>query len=212
MMKCASLKMALGEKRIDRWRICVRMGPNGQGGDYIPEKPLLGEYSIPMGGVNVTSVDTFRLDGSQMRDAVELRVQEYPNRQTLGTIFKKMTTNESPERCGKYANARDYFGGEKLKTMDGNPEDLPEIKSCRSFESDNITGAIGRRIIRNIRKPKFFRDRDGEKANGLFLEINRDGLGDFLTDPYTAYIMWDEVLFRFSGSAETLGSTTGLAT
>ena len=51
----------------------------------------------------------------------------------------------------------DYFFGDKLKITEGNPEELPCVKDCRSFESDDLTGAIGRRIISNIRKPKFAR-------------------------------------------------------
>ena len=119
-----------------------------------------------MGGVNLTSMDTFRLVGSKMRDSIELRVQENPHRGIIGSIFKRMATNESLECCDKYENARDYFFGDKLKIMEGNPEELPCIKDCRSFESDNLTGAIGRRIICNSSKAKFARERDVDPEKG----------------------------------------------
>ena len=100
------------------------------------------------------------MTGSKMRDSIELRVQEYPRRKIIGPIFKKMATNEANERCGKYENARGYFFGDKHKIMDGNAEDPPCVKGCRSFEIDDLTGAIGRRIICNSSKPKFARERD----------------------------------------------------
>ena len=147
-----------------------------------------------MGGANLTIADTFRLAGSKMRDHIEIRVQEYPHRKIIVAIFKRMVTNESTERCGKYENARGYFFGDKLGIMEGNPEELPCVKGCRSSECDNLTGAIGRRIIRNSSKPKFARERDVSPTKGHFLKINRDRMGSFLTDPYARYLMWAKVL------------------
>ena len=142
-------------------------------------------------------MDNFRLAGSKMNDSIELRVQEYPRQKITGPIFKRMATNESLERCDKYENVRDYFFGDKLEIMDGNTEEPPPpcIKDWLSFESDNLTGAIGRRTIWNIIKPKFVRERDVDPTKGNILKINRDRLGSFLTDPYTRYLMRDKVLF-----------------
>ena len=61
------------------------------------DKCLISEYAKPMGGVNLTSMDTFRLAGSKMHDSIELRVQEYPHQKIIGSIFKRMATSESPE-------------------------------------------------------------------------------------------------------------------
>ena len=101
LAKCVSLKVAL-KKCTGRWHICGGTGSDGKGGDYISDKSLLGDYANPMDGVNLTGMDAFRLSGSKMHDAIELRVQEYPHQQILGNIFKRMATNEARECCGKY--------------------------------------------------------------------------------------------------------------
>ena len=50
-----------------------------------------------MDGVNLTRMETFRLTRSKMHDSIELRVQEYPHRKIIGSIFQRMATNESLE-------------------------------------------------------------------------------------------------------------------
>ena len=80
-------------------------------------------------------------------------------------------------------NTGGYFLGEKLKITEGNPEELPQIKSCRAFGSDDLTVAIGRRVICNIRKPKFVRPREVDQGKGFFLKIDRDRLECFPDDP-----------------------------
>ena len=92
-----------------------------------------------MSGLNPTSMDTLRMAGSKMRDYIGIMVQEYTHRGIIDSIFMRMAANESPDRCGKYANAMDYFFGDKRKITDGNPVEIPCVKGCRSFESDNIT-------------------------------------------------------------------------
>ena len=111
--------MALKKKCTDRWHIFEEAGPNGKGCDYISDKRLLSEYAKPMGGVNLTSMDAFRLAGSKMHDSIELKIQEYQRQKIIGSIFKRVATNESPERCDKCENARGYFFGDKLKIMWG---------------------------------------------------------------------------------------------
>ena len=133
-----------GGECADRWFIREGAGSNGKGGDYISDKSILGDYAKPMGGVNLVGVGAFRLPVSKMRDAIELRVQEYPHRNILGNICKRMATNEAPERCDEYEKARGYVIGGKLVIMEGNPVELPKIKSLRSFGVDDLTGAIGR--------------------------------------------------------------------
>ena len=165
-----------------------------------------------MSGLNPTSMDTLRMAGSKMRDYIGIMVQEYTHRGIIDSIFMRMAANESPDRCGKYANAMDYFFGDKRKITDGNPVEIPCVKGCRSFESDNLTGAIGRRIICNSIHPKFVRERDVDPTKGHFLKINRDRLEICLTNPYAGYLMWDKVLFLYSESAAPTKSTSGLAT
>lgn len=89
LTKCASLKTAMKKKRTYRRRIFGGACSNGKGRDYVLGKSPLWKYAKPTDGVNHTNVDTFRLDGSKMHDAIELRAKEYPNRKILGAIFKK---------------------------------------------------------------------------------------------------------------------------
>ena len=95
-----------------------------------------------------------------------------------------MATNDAIECCDKYENARDFRFGDKLKIMEGGPEDLPTIKAFnRSVEGYSLSGAIGMMAICSSINATFVRESDVGEKRGKPLESNLDRLECLISDP-----------------------------